>query len=621
MTYLISLVFAGVLAVGGGNNFDLLVANHQISEKNTATVAFDERERFEQTYPFNANGKISVSNVNGSINIEAWDKNEIKLEWVKTADDKDRLDEVQIKINARQDSFSIETDYGSWKNSNNRNWNRNGNNLSVTYRLMVPKGAYLDEIETVNGSVNVSNMTNVTKISAVNGQVKAINLRGTAELSTVNGTTEADFESLQSGSKISLSTVNGTVKLVLPSDANATIKADTVNGRIENDFGLPVHKGKYVGRNLYGRVGNGDAQIKLDSVNGGLSIKHRNDGKAQSPATNLLPPKSKDGDHEWDEEDNVSNTVSNSTNTRAVRNMTIDAQRIAKEAIAISADAMKQVAIEMKQAEIEMQQAEREVSKAEREMQKDIMRYETSEESNSITKTADAFNVKGTPKVTIEAQNSSVQVRSWDKQEIAYSITRISNSRKTTEKDFNINHTDEQLTIISTRKENNHSDDNYNSNRVRIEVFVPRKTNLKISSNEAIRVNGISGEFDITGVDESINVSDSVGKLRVSNVDGKVRVIGFKGEVEAKTVDGNVNLEGGFEKISGKSVDGTFIVSIANSAGADVQSNTEEITVEDLEVSKKSEGRWQIGKGGSRFDFNVTDGKVVIRNNSQLKSN
>ena len=77
-----------------------------------------------------------------------------------------------------------------------------------------------------------------------------------------------------------------------------TVKADSLNGNITNDFGLPVNKGKYVGRNLYGRLGGGDVQIKLSSVNGGLAIGRRNDGRSLSPATNLLPEKGKDDD--WD---------------------------------------------------------------------------------------------------------------------------------------------------------------------------------------------------------------------------------------------------------------------------------------------------------------------------------
>ena len=67
---------------------------------------------------------------------------------------------------------------------------------------MVPRGAMLNEIETVNGSVTVSNFTNIIKISAVNGSVKATNIRGTASLSTVNGEVIADFDRLESGTKV-----------------------------------------------------------------------------------------------------------------------------------------------------------------------------------------------------------------------------------------------------------------------------------------------------------------------------------------------------------------------------------------------------------------------------------
>jgi DUF4097 and DUF4098 domain-containing protein YvlB len=62
------------------------------------------------------------------------------------------------------------------------------------------------------------------KVSAVNGSVSANNIRGTAKLSTVNGEVRADFDRLETGSKISLETVNGKVNLLLPSDANATLK-------------------------------------------------------------------------------------------------------------------------------------------------------------------------------------------------------------------------------------------------------------------------------------------------------------------------------------------------------------------------------------------------------------
>ena len=295
MSYLLTFILAGVtIASGAGIPTKNINASENLFAASSVSVTDDETERFEKTYPFNANGRVQVSNVNGSITVESWDRNEIKFEYTKVASTKERLTEMEVRISARQDVFTVETKYDRVKRNKNNRWKNN--KLYANFKLTVPHGARLDEIETVNGSVTVSNMTNYSAISAVNGSVKASNIRGTAKLQTVNGTVYADFDRLKDNSIISLGTVNGSVKLLIPSDSNATVKADTMNGRISNEFRLPVRKGKYVGRDMYGKIGNGNAKIKLSSVNGGLSVSRKKDGKTLSPSTNLLKTKSNNDD-------------------------------------------------------------------------------------------------------------------------------------------------------------------------------------------------------------------------------------------------------------------------------------------------------------------------------------
>src|SRR5262249_1472195 len=154
-------------------------------------------------------------------------------------------------------------------------------------------------------------------------------------LSTVNGEVTADYDQLEAGTKISLNTVNGKVGLIIPSDSNATVKADSLNGDITNDFGLPVRKGKYVGRDLYGKLGSGEVAIKLDSVNGGLSIKRRNDGRQLSPVTNLLSPKGSD-DEDWDSDKDDENPPS-----------AAEIARMNREAERATANAQRQAARDM----------------------------------------------------------------------------------------------------------------------------------------------------------------------------------------------------------------------------------------------------------------------------------
>ena len=324
MSWLYSLVFAGLLFTAGEERPAVQV---QAAEPvlMTQTVVGDEIEKFEQSYPLSKNGNVSVQNVNGSITVEAWDRDEVRLEATKIGDSKETLADVEIKVESTADSFSVEADYKSWKWSDKRNETRN-RRLEVEFRLSVPRAAVLNEVETVNGSVTVSNFTNVTKISAVNGDVTATNLRGAANLSTVNGKVNADFDRVESSTKITLNTVNGQVNLLIPSDVNATVKADSLNGNITNDFGLPVKKGQYVGRDLYGKIGSGETQIRLSSVNGNLSIARKNDGRSPNPATNLLPTKKADED--WDDDMDEKGRASNSAHIdREVRRAVNESQR------------------------------------------------------------------------------------------------------------------------------------------------------------------------------------------------------------------------------------------------------------------------------------------------------
>jgi DUF4097 and DUF4098 domain-containing protein YvlB len=608
-------------------------------------IKLDETERFEQSYPLNSSGRVSVSNVNGSITIETWDKNEVKLVAVKTANDKERLAEVEIQIDAKPDYLRIETDYGSYDDRRRRNWG-NADKLQIEYHLTVPRNAVLNEIETVNGSVRISNATNLVRASAVNGEVAATNLRGTANLSTVNGTVNADFDQLQTGSKITLETVNGNVNLLIPSDANATFRADSLNGVISNDFGLPVRKGQYVGRDLYGKVGTGDVQIRLNSVNGPLSIKRKADGKNPNPAVNMLQQKSEDDDDMDDDSDNDNSDEDNwkamaksqKGAEKAARQAQREINKIKPEIAKATADAVKQstatiatdIATDVSTSistsvstsvTVDMQ---RRIQEAQRQQRAALADINWINGAPVIEKTSDSFAVKGAPKVTVDAVNCDVSVRGWDKNEVKYFISKISKDRNQTPIQYTADHTDSAVNIKVANALGEQKGDFYNPEvtRVLVEVYVPKKSNLRIVTNREIRLEGVSGDLDLSGSEGAINVRDSEGKLRLYSDCGKIRVIGFDGEVDAKTISGTVSLEGNFTKISGKADEGSFILTLPENADADIAANLEEISIENLPAPKQiSEGNWRFGKGGAKYDFTLGDGQVYVRNANALKTN
>jgi hypothetical protein len=237
-------------------------------------------EEFHQTYTITTDGRIELDNINGAVHISGWDRNEVKVDAIKYADSKERLDEAKIEVESGKDYVSIRTRYPDHDHTWGRGWHDNP--AGVEYTLTVPRSARLDEIKLINGPLDITGMSGEVRASCINGQLEAHDLSGRADLSTVNGRLEVNFDQL-GGQSVDLNSVNGSVHLTIPSDSNANIEANTVSGGIENDFGLHVIHHHFVGHNMRGEIGSGGAHIKLSNVNGRIEIHHAQDGHTLSP--------------------------------------------------------------------------------------------------------------------------------------------------------------------------------------------------------------------------------------------------------------------------------------------------------------------------------------------------
>ena len=229
-------------------------------------------EEFHQSYPLTATGRVRISNINGNVHISAWDRNEVKVDAVKRAYRPERLSEATIDVTNTPDSVVIKTKYAE-RNLNFDSRTRENNPASIEYTLTVPRGARIDGVELVNGSLDIEGLQGEVRASLVNGRVKANDLSGEVKLSTVNGAIEVNAAGVAESRGVNLSSVNGSVVLSVPSGASAQVTASTVHGQISNDFGLTVEEGQYVGRSLTGQIGSGGPRIRLNNVNGSIAIK------------------------------------------------------------------------------------------------------------------------------------------------------------------------------------------------------------------------------------------------------------------------------------------------------------------------------------------------------------
>jgi len=245
-----------------------------------------------------------------------------------------------------------------------------------------------------------------------------------------------------------------------------------------------------------------------------------------------------------------------------------------------------------------------------------------------LRKKSGSFGVKGTPKVTIDARNCSVYVRGWDKQEVQYSVTRFSRIQNQPPLDPTLDVTESNVSIKIAGielPEGTPMPGNVrvfsDLSRARIEVFVPKKSNLRILTNREIRLENVSGDVSLQGEDDSINVRDVDGKLSVTAGDGRIRVIGFRGAFDGKIEDGMMNLEGNFQSFNATVGEGTIILTLPENANALFEANTD-IESEGLNLihDNNNEKIWHIGKGGTLYRMVVGDGKVFVRNASGMQT-
>jgi DUF4097 and DUF4098 domain-containing protein YvlB len=236
----------------------------------SAPLMADVKVTEEFSFDVNPGARISLENINGDIEVTGDSGAKVKVLAHKKAGKQEYLDKLEIVVDASENHIRIETNH-----PDSKGWFSWGNDSSgsVSYELFVPADVDLDSIETVNGDVVIESVDGEVKAGTVNGTVDVSGVMSDVSLETVNGSIKAVFDELGSGQRVKADTVNGKISIYLPAEASARVVAETVNGSIDaDDFGLKAEKG-FVGRDLDGEIGGGDARVTLDAVNGSIRIK------------------------------------------------------------------------------------------------------------------------------------------------------------------------------------------------------------------------------------------------------------------------------------------------------------------------------------------------------------
>jgi hypothetical protein len=219
-------------------------------------------KEFHQSYPLQPGGALELQNVNGTVDVQGWDRNEVEVHAMKTAKHKESdLERVSIEVDAKPDAVAIATRYPQ----------NEGVEVAVDYTIHVPHSARVEHIGTVNGTLRIAGVESVEDLHTVNGSIEVFDGGGTVHAHTTNGNVHLELARLPEKTGAFAETTNGSLVLAVPSDMQADVEARCLNGNFSSELPMTMESSQRP-REMHGKLGRGGPPIHLRTVNGGIRV-------------------------------------------------------------------------------------------------------------------------------------------------------------------------------------------------------------------------------------------------------------------------------------------------------------------------------------------------------------
>ena len=127
------------------------------------------------------------------------------------------------------------------------------------------------DASTSNSRIEVKNTEGSGTLNTSNGRISMENTRGNYDAKTSNGSISFRGQ-LAAGSHNQLRTSNGSVRVELEGEPNVSIDARTTNGQIHCDLPITTES-ESERRHLIGKIGDGGAELTVQTTNGSVTIE------------------------------------------------------------------------------------------------------------------------------------------------------------------------------------------------------------------------------------------------------------------------------------------------------------------------------------------------------------
>lgn len=242
-----------------------------------AGAAVAGTETFEKAYSLQGVDRFRLENVNGRVEITAWDRDYVRVTAVKSGTSW-AVENTVIRITQPGSEIRVET--VPLHRQHFFSFLFGGHRIAkVEYTILLPATIPV-RVETVNGSVHVEGRRADTRAETVNGSLELRKIQGVLHGETVNGHISLAREDCED---TDLETVNGSIEADLPGTASFRYRLSSVNGSME--VGERRSHAHALGiKSFEGDVNGGKALVKAGTVNGSIRIHLGEAPGAPAPA-------------------------------------------------------------------------------------------------------------------------------------------------------------------------------------------------------------------------------------------------------------------------------------------------------------------------------------------------
>lgn len=228
-------------------------------------------ETFDETYTVDGDASISIKNTDGSIRIYAADINEVHVHALKRAYTAERLNGIEVVANATPKSLTIDTRFppkpaGLFADKSG----------VVDYTVIVPMRANIAACELSAGEILIEGLQEGSaKAHLVNGWLAVHNCFVDSDTSIVNGKLDLAYDWWMDSKTFTANatSVNGTVRALIPPDGSVSVSAASQNGKVAVNFDDTETKPATNTSSAETVIGSGSAaSMTLRSTNGNVRI-------------------------------------------------------------------------------------------------------------------------------------------------------------------------------------------------------------------------------------------------------------------------------------------------------------------------------------------------------------